>query len=163
MIQINEKHEYLISELERLGVSIYKVDGEWVYNQSDEQLITDTLNNFDPLPASRKKAIERINEQSQTVMSAIESEYPSFEKLTWPTQKSEAESWDVYKAASTPTLDAIAAARGMDRDALIQKTLDKVRAFSQLAAQVAGKRQFYEDQIKESTDIEWLETVNFEL
>lgn len=73
---------------------------------------------------------------------------PDFEIRTWTIQALEAKEWHADNAAPTPTLDTIAAARGVPPEALKQKAYEKAAAFEQLTARVAGLRQAAEDKIK---------------
>ena len=73
---------------------------------------------------------------------------PDFELSTWPLQAAEAQAWAVDKSASTPILDGIAAARGMDADKLKAAALRKSVAYERLAAHVAGQRQALQAKIE---------------
>ncbi|MDO1509929.1 MULTISPECIES: tail fiber assembly protein [unclassified Neisseria] len=72
---------------------------------------------------------------------------PQFEVATWTIQALEAKAWHADNAAATPTLDAIAGARGIPAQALKQKAYEKAVRFELLTAHVAGLRQAAEDKI----------------
>ena len=149
-----------MDEITKQGYSLMSINGEWVSsNDEGVQLIIDS---FDELLPARAEAKARIVEQSQAYMQQIESEYPSFERATWSTQKAEIEAWEVDNTSSTPLLDNISIAREMDRVTLLNRTLAKVQAYNIQAAYLAGTRQKLEDIIDESTDLDFISSINFE-
>ena len=85
---------------------------------------------------------------------------PAFELQTWPLQSAEALAWSDDPAAATPMLDIIAAARNIDRVALIKKVLKKARAYRLLAAHVVGQRQAIEDAINAAANLDALDAVH---
>ena len=85
---------------------------------------------------------------------------PDFELQTWPLQSAEALAWSDDPAAATPMLDTIAAARNIDRVALIKKALKKARAYRLLTAHVAGQRQAIEDAINAAANLDALAAVH---
>ena len=85
---------------------------------------------------------------------------PAFELQTWPLQSAEALAWSDDPAAATPMLDAIAAARNIDRVALIKKALKKARAYRLLTAHVAGQRQAIEAAINAAANLDALDAVH---
>lgn len=160
MITYNSKRNYIMDEITKQGYSLMSINGEWVSsNDEGVQLIIDS---FDELLPARAEAKARIVEQSQAYMQQIESEYPSFERATWSTQKAEIEAWEVDNTSSTPLLDNISIAREMDRVTLLNRTLAKVQAYNIQAAYLAGTRQKLEDIIDESTDLDFISSINFE-
>ena len=85
---------------------------------------------------------------------------PDFELQTWPLQSAEALAWSDDPAAATPILDTIAAARNIDRVALIKKALEKARAYRLLTAHVAGQRQAIEAAINAAANLDALDAVH---
>ena len=74
--------------------------------------------------------------------------FSEVERSTWLKQQSEVEAVAADPAAPTPTLDALAQARGITREEQIEKAKAKVEAFVPLSAFIIGTQQRYEDQIK---------------
>jgi hypothetical protein len=99
------------------------------------------------LDAMRSAKLAEINRQSAIEAGALISAYPEFERLTWPDQEREARAWQADNAAETPTLDAIATARGLTLADLAGRVITKADTFRLAAGQLAGKRQALEDQI----------------
>ena len=85
---------------------------------------------------------------------------PDFELQTWPLQSAEALAWGDNNSAATPMLDTIAAARNIDRVALIKKALKKARAYRLLTAHVAGQRQAIEAAINAAANLDALDAVH---
>ena len=85
---------------------------------------------------------------------------PAFELQTWPLQSAEALAWSDDPAAATPMLDTIAAARNIDRVALIKKALKKTREYRLLTAHVAGRRQAIEAAINACANLDALDAVH---
>ena len=141
-----------MDEITKQGYSLMSVNGEWV--SSNDVAVQAIIDSFDELVPARAEAKARIVEQSQSYMQQIESEYPSFERATWPTQKAEIEAWGLDSASLTPLLDNIAIAREMDRVTLLNRTLAKVQAYNIQAAYLAGTRQKLEDEIDNSINFE---------
>lgn len=74
--------------------------------------------------------------------------FSEVERSTWPKQQAEVEAVAADPAAATPTLDALAQARGITREEQLAKAKAKVEAFVPLSAFIIGTQQRYEDQIK---------------
>ena len=149
-----------MNEITRQGHSLMSINGGWV--SSNDVAVQAIIDSFDELVPTRAEAKARIVEQSQEYMQQVESEYPSFERATWPTQKEEIEAWGLDNTSLTPLLDNIAIAREMDRVTLLNRTLAKVQAYNTQAAYLAGKRQKLEDEIDNSTDLDFISSINFE-
>lgn len=77
------------------------------------------------------------------------SMFSDVERATWPTQQKEVHAYLDDPFAPTPTLDGLAAARGIDRELMLQKATAKVQAFEPLSVAVVGRQQMYEDRIAE--------------
>lgn len=141
-------------------------DGQLIFTDTSEELVESELqayiDSFDLLVPAKITAKARIVDQAQSYMQQIESEYPSFERATWPTQKAEIEAWEADNTSKTPLLDNIATARGMSRVELLNRTLVKVHKYNTQAAILAGKRQKAEDEIENSSDLTFIKSINFE-
>lgn len=97
-----------------------------------------------------------INNKAQAFITKAASldNVPDFEVYTWPLQSDEAKAYEQDKSAPTPTLDIIAASRGIERTVLIEKALQKSKLYELLAASVAGQRQKYEDALKAAVTLD---------
>ena len=160
MITYSSRYSGLMTEINNQGHTLFSINGVWV--SSNDVEVQSIIDSFDELIPARVEAKKRIVDQSQAYMADVEAEYPSFEKATWPTQKAEVEAWAIDNTSPTPMLDNIAIARGMDRITILSKTLIKVVSYNDYAASLAGKRQKLEDDIDNSTDLDFISSINFE-
>ena len=85
---------------------------------------------------------------------------PAFRLQTWTLQSAEALAWSDDPAAATPILDTIAAARNINRVALIKKTLKKARKYHLLTAHVDSQYQAIEDAINAAANLDALDAVH---
>ena len=121
-------------------------------------------------PTAKKKMLqhaksEKLAEINRTAQSYIDraaglDKVPEFEVATWTTQAFEAKAWHADQNAATPTLDAIAASRGVPPDALRQKAYEKTLKFERLTAYVAGLRQAAEDKINAAANLDELTDIS---
>ena len=121
-------------------------------------------------PTAKKKMLqhaksEKLAEINRTAQSYIDraaglDKVPEFEVATWTTQAFEAKAWHADQNAATPTLDAIAASRGVPPDALRQKAYEKTLKFERLTAYVAGLRQAAEDKINAAANLDELADIS---
>lgn len=88
---------------------------------------------------------------------------PAFEVQSWPIQAAEARAWAADHTATTPVLDQIAQARGIDPDKLKAAALKKTVAYETLCATVVGKRQAIEKQIEAAQTLEELKAINADI
>lgn len=121
-------------------------------------------------PAAKKKMLqqaksEKLAEVNRAAQSYIDraaglDKVPEFEVATWTTQAFEAKAWHADQNAATPTLDAIAASRGVSPAALRQKAYEKTLKFELLTAHVAGLRQAAEDKINAAANLDELADIS---
>ena len=114
------------------------------------------------LQQAKSEKLAEINRAAQSYIdrSAGLDKVPEFEVATWTTQAFEAKAWHADPNAATPTLDAIAASRGVPPDALRQKAYEKTLKFERLTAYVAGLRQAAEDKINAAANLDELTDIS---
>lgn len=100
--------------------------------KTTEQLIADQL--------------RQINRDSENAINAISNTYPASEVLSWPKQEQEARAF-LEGQASTPLIDALAEARNVTKEYLVDKIIEKSDQFAVLSGALIGKRQKLEDQL----------------
>ncbi len=161
MINLQDKHGYIVAEIERQGHSILKINNEWVC--SDEAAVQNIIDNYNPLDKARESALERINKQTQAYIDSQMESYPFFEQQTWELQRQEAAAYLLDNTADTPTIDTIANHRGLSRLILIERINTKTESWRDLSAKVAGIRQGLLDQVWTETDYTQIEQINFEI
>ncbi|VVO30295.1 hypothetical protein [Pseudomonas fluorescens] len=99
------------------------------------------------------------NAQYEAAIAALTADYPAAEIATWERQRAEAVAWGADHAAATPWIDIAAAARGLERDEYLARTLDKVTAFASVSAYLTGRRQGIDDQLRAASSAEQLAAV----
>ena len=114
------------------------------------------------LREAKRSKLSEINNTAQSFVERVTraDEVPQFEKDTWPEQRREALAWKVDPTASTPTIDGIAADRGVDVNELRERAYIKAVEFAEIVNKVAGQRQKYGDRIDAASSVEEL---NFEV
>lgn len=120
------------------GCTPYYRDGTWV-------------NVPDPTLEEAKAAkLTEINAACDAILDAAVSSYPQSEVLTFDQQVDEVRAYQAGgKASDAPLLSALASARGITLDDLIQRVISKRQAFSMLSGYVIGHRQRLEDRLDE--------------
>lgn len=98
--------------------------------------------------------LSEINSAYNSATSSIVSTYPSTEILTFDKQEKEARSWDADNTVSTPFLDGLAIARGIDKAELVRRVIAKSDAFAAAVSTLTGQRQRYEDLLNAATTAE---------
>ena len=91
----------------------------------------------DLLARAKARKLREINDACDAALGALTSTYPAHELDTFSKQESEARSWLSDTTVETPFLDALAAARG----------LEKAELFAVTSGFLIGQRQRYEDQL----------------
>lgn len=122
-------------------------NGAWVENPERAAEIK-----AQALEKAKAAKLAEINRAAQAFINqaAELDKVPEFEVATWPLQAAEAQAWGRDKAASTPVLAAIAAARGLDLDKLRAAALRKADAYTALTAHIAGQRQALADKLEKA-------------
>ncbi len=102
----------------------------------------------------------RNNEEHKIAIGQMTHEYPSSEIQTWGLQRAEALAWGLDNSAATPWIDIATAARGLDRNEYLTRTLAKVRAFAAASAWLTGRRQGIDDNIRSATTLDQLRSIS---
>lgn len=89
----------------------------------------------------KRRKFDEIELAAATEIEPITSVYPQAERDTWPIQEAEAVAWTANPQASTPMLNAIAAARGQTLADVVANVLTKAAAFKAVAGAAFGKRK----------------------
>jgi hypothetical protein len=95
----------------------------------------------------RAQKLFEVNVAFENAAAQMTASYPPSERLTWPIQEAEATAWQSSKLAATPFIDALAKARGIAREDLLQRALAKATAWRAAAAQLVGTRQRLEEEV----------------
>ena len=109
---------------------------------------------YNSLANTKARKLAEINAACDAALAALTASYPSSELLTFDKQEAEARALLADPEASTPFLTPLAAARGMETEALARKVIAKADAFTTASGHVIGLRQKDEDRLKAAQSVE---------
>ena len=107
--------------------------------------------------------LEKVSAQFEKSMNDVTSSYPEHEQKTWDKQEAQALAYQADNTVATPILDGIVAIRGVDKDTLVLKVIEKAEQFTNLVSAAIGYRQKAEDVIVAAATVEDIEAVIEEL
>lgn len=96
--------------------------------------------------------LQRVNGECESRLATIRHPYPDSEVQSWGKQEAEARAWTANNAAATPLIDALCAARGIPKAALVERIIAKADTYAAAVGALVGKRQAFEDQINALED-----------
>ena len=117
------------------------------YAKAHPDMVTEELPYEPTLDELKTAKLTEINAAYDDAVSALVSDYPSNELLTFDKQEAEARAWTADQSADTPLVDALALGRGMDKAELVSRILAKADAFAVATGYLTGLRQKYEDRL----------------
>lgn len=86
-------------------------------------------------------ALKDINKEYEDAVRNLTIDTPDSEKQTWLKQESEAREWLKDNSAVTPLIDAICANRGVEKEYLVNKIIEKSDAYAVAIGRLTGTRQ----------------------
>lgn len=105
------------------------------------------------LAAAKTARLQRINNETDSLLKELSATYPEREVLSWDQQLIEAQTPD----APRTLLQALASARGIELEELASRVLAKAQHYAVASGTILGVRQRLEDQL---TDIDNLEALH---
>ena len=109
---------------------------------------------YNSLANTKARKLAEINAACDAALAALTASYPASELLTFDKQEAEARALLADPEAVTPFLTPLAAARGMETEALARKVIAKADAFTTASGHVIGLRQKDEDRLKAAQSVE---------
>ncbi len=100
--------------------------------------VTDRVNEYGPL---KVKAAEIVEKKYQSQADALVAGYSKFEIESFGIQEAEANAYILDNDAPTPMLDALVAARELDKGVLISKVIEKAGLFKIAIGTLLGAKQ----------------------
>lgn len=101
-----------------------------------------------PIVEAKASKLSEINSACDAILNQAVNSYPESEVLTFDQQVEEVKAYQSSgNTADAPLLSALASARGITLDDLIQRVMSKRQAFSVLSGYVIGQRQALEDKL----------------
>ena len=104
----------------------------------------------------RQEKLAEIRQKFQSLIDSIKSQYAPYEIESFADQRAEWRAWVADNTAKTPIVDALAQARGIDREELLQRIGEKVTQIVQLQ----GTQNRIEDSLKMLSSVEDIEAIN---
>ena len=99
----------------------------------------------------KREKLTEINAAYEASISALTATYPPSEILSWDKQEAEARACLADTNASTPFIDALSTARGINKAELVSRIMAKVVAAETYIGEQTGKRQRLEDAADDAT------------
>lgn len=93
--------------------------------------------------------LTKLNTEFEDSVAQLTSSTPQSEISTWIKQESEAREWLKDNSAVTPLIDAICTNRGVEKDYLVSKIIEKSDAYAVALGELTGLRQKQEKLILE--------------
>lgn len=91
--------------------------------------------------------LSKLNSDFESRISQLTSSTPQSEISTWTKQESEARAYLLDNNTFTPFIDAICDARGVEKDYLVSKIIEKADAYAVAVGMLTGIRQKLEKEI----------------
>lgn len=132
-------HEWIAGK----GVQLTQRNGVWSANVPDSQ-INQLIDEYNPWPAEKATKLTEINSAFSDAVSQLTEGTTQAERDSWSIQESEARG---YPDKPTPRLEILAAARGIQLQALVEKVLYKANLYAQYYFSLQGQRDALEDLI----------------
>ena len=107
------------------------VDGEWI-----------DLGQPEAPPKTQEELLRLLRRECDRRLEILRQDYPDSEVLSWDKQEAEA------RAGGGPLIQALATARGIPLEVLIDRILEKSQRFAVASGAIIGQRQRIEDQIQ---------------
>ena len=133
---------------------------KWVLNEAKKAEV-DAQAAQAELDSAKSDKTAEINSRAQAYIDSTTGadKLPAFEVQGWAIQGAEAKAWHTDPTAPTPTLDAIAAARGIPPDALRAGAYKKTMLYEGLVASVTGQRQKFNDLLRAAKSTEAVRSI----
>lgn len=131
------------------GKVIYVVGGRLEYR--------DTL--YNTLDLAKRSKLNEINLKADEALSKVTSIYPMMEIVSWYKQELEAAQYRKDPSTPTPMTDAIALYRGIDKEILVDRILEKADLFAQVSGATFGRRQNLEDKLQRAKTVDEVKAI----
>lgn len=106
-----------------------------------------TVDMVEESKVDKVQAKNKIDSDFEKSIKAITIGVPESEIQTWTKQELEARAYILDNTASTPLIDALCTARGVPKDYLVAKIIEKADAYAVSVGQLTGLRQKAEDEL----------------
>lgn len=157
------KHPFLDEYLKSLfpDLQLYLRDGFWVTNAADVTQLEKLIADFDPLPAAKLDALEKIDNWHSATLNVQVAGYSQTEIDTWPVKLTVAKAY----LAGTATQAEIA---GLEFEAPIhnrttqshaERIVERAGAYFYVISELAYQRDYAKNAVNQATKLSQVEHV----
>lgn len=146
MINYVEKGVGLTDWLNAQGISLEEQSGEWISNKPDDQ-VNALIAAYNPWPTEKAAKLAEINAWFDSAVAQLTAGTTQSERDSWAVQVNEA-----YGIRPVAMLSAMATARGIELETLIEKVKQKSELFASYYGAIQGKRDALEDLVNSFPD-----------
>lgn len=146
--------------------NVEEFEEEWkavnAYAKAHPECVTEEQPYVPPVPTfkeAKAAKLSEINKAADKIMAALISTYPDREISTFDKQEAEARAYMADPTAPTPLLSALAKARGLSMDELVERVITKADAFAAASGYIIGQRQALEDQLDACKTLEEVQSI----
>lgn len=131
--------------------------GKVVYVVSGRLEFRDTI--YNTLDLAKRSKLNEINLKADEALSKVTSIYPVMEIVSWYKQEIEALHYRRDPNYPTPMTDAIALYRGIDKEILVDRIIEKAKLFAQISGATFGRRQGLEDRLQKAKTLDDVQAI----
>lgn len=114
---------------------------------------------YNTLETARRSKLNEINLKADEALAKVTSIYPTMEIISWYKQEIEANGYRKDPTFPTPMTDAIATFRGIDKEILIDRILEKAQLFAMVSGATFGRRQGLEDVLQKAKSVDAVKAI----
>ena len=126
--------------------------GKIIYVVSGRLEFRDSV--YNTLDLAKRSKLNEINLKADEALSKVTSIYPVMEIVSWYKQEIEAVNYRRDPTYPTPMTDAIALYRGIDKEILVDRIIEKANLFAQISGATFGRRQGLEDRLQKAKTVD---------
>lgn len=150
MIEYQNKGYGLTEHLASLGIELVETNAGWRSNVADA-VVNRLIDEYNPWPAEKAAKLAELNVWFESAVAELTAGTTQAERDSWAVQVNEA-----YGMRPVAMLAAMASARGITTEQLIEKVKTKAEAFATRYGALQGRRDAIEDRIKAFPDADEL-------
>ena len=139
------------------GVVRQQNKGKVVYVVSGRLEFRDTI--YNTLDLAKRSKLNEINLKADEALSKVTSIYPTMEIVSWYKQEIEAVNYRRDPTYPTPMTDAIALFRGIDKEVLVDRIIEKAQLFARISGATFGRRQGLEDRLQKAKTVDEVKAI----
>lgn len=114
---------------------------------------------YNTLDLVKRSKLNEINLKADEALSKVTSIYPQMEIVSWYKQEIEAAAYRKDPTTPTPMTDAISMYRGIDKEVLVTRILEKAELFAVVSGATFGRRQGLEDTLQRATTVDAVKAI----